>query len=151
MRGPLGSRILVPETLQAVAGAAIVREERSKAMTGPLVDRIRNALAGTPGIAEIKMFGGTCFTLNGNMLVGTMKDGGLLARVGETGEAEALARPGATRMTFTGREMKGFVIVTPDVLDDAALKQWIAMASAYVGTMPHKVKKPASKPARSNK
>lgn len=116
-------------------------------MTSALVDRIRNALAGTPGIAEIKMFGGTCFTLNGNMLVGTMKDGSLLARVGETGEAEALARPGATRMNFTGREMKGFVIVAPDVLDDAALKQWIAMASAHVGPMPRKVK-PAAKQAK---
>jgi hypothetical protein len=109
-------------------------------MTSPLVDRIRSALAGMSGVAEIRMFGGTCFTLNGNMLVGTMKDGGLLARVGETGEAEALARPGAARMNFTGREMKGFVIVAPDVLDDAALKQWIAMASAYVAPMPAKKK-----------
>jgi hypothetical protein len=109
-------------------------------MTSPLVDRIRTTLAGTPGVAEIRMFGGTCFTLNGNMLVGTMKDGGLLARVGESGETEALARPGAARMNFTGREMKGFVIVTPDVLDEAALRQWIALASAYVGTMPAKKK-----------
>lgn len=120
-------------------------------MTAPLVDRIRNALAGKPGIAEIKMFGGTCFTLNGNMLVGTMKDGGLLARVGETGETEALARPGAARMNFSGREMKGFVIVASDVLDDEALTQWIAMASAYVEPMPHKVKKPAPARPRSNR
>jgi hypothetical protein len=44
-------------------------------------------------------------------------------------------------MNFTGREMKGFVIVDPEALDDQALRRWIAMASAYVGAMPPKQKK----------
>lgn len=87
------------------------------------------------------MFGGICFTLNGNMMVGTMKDGELLARVGEEQEAEALIRPGARRMNFTGREMKGFIMVAADELDDAALRDWISMASAYVGALPPKAKK----------
>lgn len=113
-------------------------------MTNDLADRIREVLSDDPNIAEIRMFGGICFTLNGNMLVGTMKDGTLLARVGESRDAEALARPGASRMNFTGREMKGYIIVAEDALDDAALRQWIALATAEVGPMRPKVKQAAS-------
>jgi hypothetical protein len=110
-------------------------------MTDELPDRIRSEIGDDPNVGEIRMFGGICFTLNGNMLVGTMKGGKLMARVGEGQEAEALRLPGAARMNFTGREMKGFVIVDPEALDDQALRRWIAMASAYVGAMPPKQKK----------
>jgi len=118
------------------------RRLRGQAMTPSLVERIRAALKDTSAIAEIRMFGGTCFTLNGNMLVGTMKDGSLLARVGEAREAEALARPGAGRMVFTGRQMRGYVIVQSAVLDDDALLGWIALSKANVAPMPPKQKKP---------
>jgi TfoX/Sxy family transcriptional regulator of competence genes len=110
-------------------------------MSNELAERIREAVGEDPNVAEIRMFGGICFTLNGNMMVGTMKDGSLLSRVGDDQEAAALSMPGASRMNFTGREMKGFVIVAPETLDDAALKKWIAMASAYVGPMPPKTAK----------
>jgi TfoX/Sxy family transcriptional regulator of competence genes len=110
-------------------------------VTDELVEQIRAVIGDDPNVAEIRMFGGLCFTLNGNMLAGTMKGGGLLVRVGEAQEAEALSRPGAARMNFTGREMKGFVIVTADELDDAALKGWLAMATRFVGPMPPKQKK----------
>jgi TfoX/Sxy family transcriptional regulator of competence genes len=106
-----------------------------------LADRIREMIGGHPHGSEIRMFGGICFTLNGNMMVGTMKGGELLARVGDEQEAEALARPGARRMNFTGREMKGFIMVAADALSDEALREWISMASAYIGAMPPKRKK----------
>ena len=92
-------------------------------MTSDLADRIRGILSDDPNIAEIRMFGGICFTLNGNMLVGTMKDGTLLARIGESREPEALAKPGASRMNFTGREMKGYIVVAEDELDDTSLRE----------------------------
>lgn len=110
-------------------------------MSAELADRIRAAVKDHPNIGEIRMFGGLCFTLNGNMLVGTMKDGGLMARVGEEQDAAALAKPGAEPMAFTGRTMKGFIIVSPDELRDDALRDWISMAMAYVGPMPPKAKK----------
>lgn len=87
------------------------------------------------------MFGGICFTLNGNMMVGTMKGGELLARVGEGQETEALARPGAR--DFTGREMKGFIMAAAEGFTDEALRERISMASAYVGAMPPKRRKQA--------
>jgi hypothetical protein len=106
-----------------------------------LAERIRGILGMRPDSNEIRMFGGICFTLNGNMMVGTMKGGELLARVGDDQEAEALAKPGARRMNFTGREMKGFIMVAAGALDDEALREWISMAEAFVGAMPPKQKK----------
>lgn len=117
-------------------------------MANELADRIRTIVGHDPNIGEIRMFGGVCFTLNGNMLVGTMKDGTLLARVGEDREADALVRPGASRMNFGGREMKGFLIVAPEQLDGDALRQWIALASAYVGPLPPKAARAAKKPRK---
>lgn len=110
-------------------------------MSKDLAERIRQVIGDDPNVGEIRMFGGICFTLNGNMLAGTMKDGSLLARVGEKQEPDALKLPGASRMNFTGREMKGFVIVAENVLDEDALKRWLALASTYVGAMPPKQKK----------
>jgi TfoX/Sxy family transcriptional regulator of competence genes len=109
-------------------------------MNNDLADRIRAEIGDDPNIGQIRMFGGICFTLNGNMLCGTMKNGDLLVRVGENQETAALAQPGASRMNFTGREMKGFVIVQADAVDDTALRKSIALASAYVGPMPPKKK-----------
>jgi hypothetical protein len=110
-------------------------------MSNVLAYRIREIITEDHNVAEIRMFGGICFTLNGNMLVGTMKDGTLLARVGASRWAEALARPGASPMNFTGREMKGYVIVAEDALDDESLRSWIALAKSEVGPMPPKIKK----------
>lgn len=107
-------------------------------MNEELADRIRETIGDDPNVGQIRMFGGICFTLNGNMLVGTMKDGTLLARVGDEQETEALAKPGTSRMNFTGREMKGFIIVAANELGDTALREWIAMASRFVGPMPPK-------------
>ena len=56
------------------------------------------------------MFGGTCFMLSGNMLVGTSKRG-LLVRVGKDAHAAAVARPHATPMEMGGRAMEGYVFV----------------------------------------
>ena len=107
-------------------------------MADDLAEQIRAFVGDDPNVGEIRMFGGTCFTLNGNMMVGTLKNGALLVRVGETQEPSALAMPGARRMDFTGREMKGFIMVAADELDDRTVESWIAMASRFVGPMPPK-------------
>jgi hypothetical protein len=110
-------------------------------MDTELAERIHAEIGDDPNVSEIRMFGGICFTLNGNMFCGTMKGGDLLVRVGEDQASAALALPGTSRMNFTGREMKGFVIVEAKTLDQRALKEWIAMASTFVGPMPPKKKK----------
>ena len=47
-----------------------------------LAERIRAVLAGTGSVREVRMFGGLCFMLNGNMVAGASKRG-LLVRVGK--------------------------------------------------------------------
>ncbi|RYH01773.1 MAG: TfoX family protein [Alphaproteobacteria bacterium] len=102
-----------------------------------LAERIRSALGLRPDIAEKRMFGGIVFMLNGNMLVGTLKGGALLARCGKDNYAEALQRPGASPMTFTGRAMAAFVQVSGDGVEtDEALADWIAHAERFVRTLP---------------
>lgn len=104
-----------------------------------LANRIRQIIGDDPNITEKKMFGGIAFMLNGNMLVGPHKDGTLMARVGPELYEEALSRPGARVMDFTGKTMKGFIHVHPDKLvDDEALATWIALATEFVGALPPK-------------
>ncbi len=62
-----------------------------------------------------------------------------MARVGPDLYEEALARPGASVMDFTGKAMKGFIHVHPDkITDDEALATWIALATEFVGALPAK-------------
>jgi TfoX/Sxy family transcriptional regulator of competence genes len=111
-----------------------------------LSDRIRSIIGHRAGITEKKMFGGVCYMHYGNMLVGSMKSGELLMRIGPEKHAEAVARPGASAMIQAGREMVGFVLVANDAIeDDSDLKDAIDFALAFVKTMPPKDDKPAKK------
>jgi hypothetical protein len=106
-----------------------------------LAERMRVALAGTGAVREVRMFGGLCFMLNGNMVAGTSKRG-LMVRVGNEQQAGALARPGTKRMEMTGRPMEGYVFVDPPPADDPSLRDWLALAVAFVKTLPPKLPKP---------
>lgn len=107
-----------------------------------LAQILRDALTGTPGVTEKRMFGGLCFLLNGNMLCGVHgeKTGpGAMFRVGKQNEAAALAIEGAGPMSFTGRKMGGMVDVTAEALaDDASRAEWLRLALDFVGPMPSK-------------
>jgi len=74
------------------------------------VDRIRRVLGPRPDVTERKMFGGIAFLLDGKMFCGTSKDD-LMVRVGPDNHDDALRRPHARPMDFTGRPMKGYVFV----------------------------------------
>lgn len=104
-----------------------------------LAERIRTRIGDRPGIVEKKMFGGIAFMVHGNMLVGPMKDGSLMVRVGKASYDDALAQPGCQPMTMSERTMSGFVVVDGDVIeDDDTLADWIARAWAFVKTLPPK-------------
>jgi TfoX/Sxy family transcriptional regulator of competence genes len=104
----------------------------------------RAYLSSAEPISEMRMFGGDCFFLNGNMLAAVSKRG-LLVRVGKDREAEALSRLGARRMEMRGRPMAGYVRVDMQGLAGGALQAWLDEAKAFVKTLPPKL---ASKPAR---
>ena len=116
-----------------------------------LARRIRSHFGLRPDLTETRMMGGVCFMLNGNMVVGPLKDGSLLVRVGKENYADAITRPGAGPMTFTGRAMSGFIQVDYDAIeDDEVLYDWIAYAETFVRTLPPKVGVP-SKPEKRPK
>jgi len=103
-----------------------------------VAERLRDALVGEDGVAEKKMFGGVAFMLRGNMCCGVVGDE-LMLRVGPDAYEEALARPHARPMDFTGRPMRGMVYVgTQGFESDADLESWITMASAFAGALPPK-------------
>jgi TfoX/Sxy family transcriptional regulator of competence genes len=104
-----------------------------------LAEKLR-AILPAKGLSEQKMFGGIGFMLNGNMIAGASKRG-LLLRVGKERYGEALARSGARPMEMRGRPVEGYVRVDPSGLNEAALMSWLALARAYVETLPAKARK----------
>jgi hypothetical protein len=105
--------------------------------TDALAARVRRILAGRRGIAEKRMFGGTCFLQRSHMLCGAGKQG-FMFRVGKAQHAKALARRGASPVVMRGRELEGFVWVDPGACDARALKSWIVLAEDYVSALPPK-------------
>lgn len=116
-----------------------------------LEERIAAAFKGMSPTTQ-RMFGGLCFMLNGNMVVGTFRDE-LLVRVGKEGGDAALAKPHARPMVHGGRSMAGYVLVDPEGLRrDRDLKSWIDLAVAHVSTLPAKPAKAAgAKPRKTRK
>jgi hypothetical protein len=110
-----------------------------------LAPTVRAALSNMASIREVRMFGGTAFMLNGNMLAAASKRG-LLVRVGKERQPDALSRPGARPMEMRGRVMEGYVNVDPGALIGSALQEWLQLASAFVQTLPPKAS--GAKPAR---
>ncbi len=109
-----------------------------------LDERLRSLLAKHAAIDK-RMFGGTCFLIDGNMLIGTLKDG-LIVRVGKAAHAAALTRPGARTFDMTGRPMEGFITVAGNsVASNKALQGWVDLALAFVATLPPKPAKPVRK------
>ena len=103
-----------------------------------LAGRVRDAVGSDRRIEEKKMFGGVCFLLNGNMLVGVWKDW-LIVRLGPAAGAEALREPFVKEFDVTGKPMRGWVMVEPEGLErDDQLQGWIDRAMQFVKTLPAK-------------
>jgi TfoX/Sxy family transcriptional regulator of competence genes len=113
-----------------------------------LAERIRAVLAGTGSVREVRMFGGLCFMLNGNMVAGASKRG-LLVRVGKDQHTRALARPDAKRMEMSGRPMEGYVFIDPPPRDEQTLREWLDLAVAFVNTLPAKSPRLRSRRAKA--
>ena len=107
---------------------------------GPLLERVRTALAARRNVTEKRMFGGSCFLIRGNMSCGVTKTGkDLMVRVGPDAHAKALARKHARPMDITGRPMKGFVFVDPaGTRTTAQVERWVDMGAAFARSLPAK-------------
>ncbi|MBK9940110.1 MAG: TfoX/Sxy family protein [Kouleothrix sp.] len=100
--------------------------------------RVRALLAGQAVLDEKKMFGGLTFMVNGHMCCGILGDE-LMLRVGPEQHGAMLAHEHARAMDFTGRRMRGMVMVAPAGLaSDEALAAWLRPALGFVSTLPPK-------------
>ncbi len=80
---------------------------------------------------EIKMMGGLCFMVDEKMCVGVMGPE-LMARINPDIYDHSIAKNGCTEMQFTGRPMKGFVIVNLEDVDAAnGLDYWLQLCLDY--------------------
>jgi hypothetical protein len=97
-----------------------------------LVDRIQARLSQLKvEFRQMKMMGGLCFMVDNKMCLG-INGTDLMARVGPGAYQDALRRPGAREMEFTGRPLKGFVFVDSEAVDlDEDLHSWIELCLRY--------------------
>lgn len=99
---------------------------------------LRQSLSDLDDVTEKRMFGGLCFLLNGNMICGVHKNGGM-ARVGKENEAEALNLDGIDPLFFTGRPMGGMVDMSAAAIEDGETREAVLdLARQFVGSLPDK-------------
>ncbi|MEO5582307.1 MAG: TfoX/Sxy family protein [Saprospiraceae bacterium] len=93
--------------------------------------RMAQAFTERTSFEEKKMFGGICFMVNDKMCAGVVKDE-LMARIHPDKEDEALNRPGCREMDFTGRKMKGYIMVNSEgIKSKKQLDYFIDLALAF--------------------
>jgi TfoX/Sxy family transcriptional regulator of competence genes len=96
-----------------------------------LADRIRERLSNLEDVEEKKMMGGLAFMYNDKMCVGVIKDE-LMCRIDPDKQNELVELQGCRIMDFTGKPMKGFVLI-----DETGIKSnkdfnfWIDVSLAY--------------------
>lgn len=92
-----------------------------------LAERIRARLSGLEPVEEIAMMGGLVFMYHGKMCVGIIKNE-LLCRIDPLLRDELLLKDGCSEMAFSGRVMKGFVLVEPRVTKtEKSFNYWIQL------------------------
>jgi TfoX/Sxy family transcriptional regulator of competence genes len=96
-----------------------------------LVDRVREAFANVPGVAEKKMFGSIAFLVRGNMCVAARSER-IMCRVDPARHDELLKRAGSRTVVMRGREYRGYLYVDADaVATKRALRSWIDAAREF--------------------
>ncbi|MCB9496827.1 MAG: TfoX/Sxy family protein [Fibrobacteria bacterium] len=98
-----------------------------------LLERVRRRLAGRTDVEEKAMMGGVTFMVSGKMCVGVLRDE-LVCRIAPEDQEEALGKVGARPMDFTGRPMKGFLMISPlGLKGEGELAGWVDLALAFNG------------------
>ncbi len=108
-----------------------------------LADRISNWFTRKKVPFEAKkMMGGLTYMVNDKMCTGIIHNE-LMARVGPAVYEEALQKEGCRPMDFTGRPLKGYVMVNPQALaGEKDLDYWMQLALDF---------NPKAQPSRKKK
>jgi TfoX N-terminal domain len=104
-----------------------------------LAERIREVVAGEPGLTERAMFGGLAFLIGGHLAVSASSRGGLLLRVDPARTEHLVQQPLVRRFEMRGREMDGWLHVDAQtVRSEADLRRWVAEGVEYARSLPAK-------------
>jgi TfoX/Sxy family transcriptional regulator of competence genes len=97
-----------------------------------LAERIRELVAGEPGVTEKKMFGGLAFLIGGNMAVAASGQGGALVRVDPAASEKLVATTNAEPMEMRGRQVQGWLrVASDDLRTKRELAKWVALGTTY--------------------
>jgi hypothetical protein len=130
--------------MEGIVAAAAWRASPSNTIAAMAYDeelaaRIRELVAGEPGLTEQKMFGGLAFLIGGNMAVAASGEGGVLVHVDPAQSDELVSKTNARLMEMRGRSMRGWVRVDPeDVRTKRQLARWVDLGTAYARSLPPK-------------
>jgi len=103
-----------------------------------LAERIRAVIDVRPVVAERKMFGGIAWMVNGNMACGVIGDD-LMVRLEREDAEAAQAQEHVGPMDFTGRPMRGFILVeAAGIESDTALGRWVDAGADFAESLPPK-------------
>ncbi|MEO8424836.1 MAG: TfoX/Sxy family protein [Actinomycetota bacterium] len=103
-----------------------------------LAERVRESLASVRWVTEIRMFGGLCFTVRGNMAVGVVGSE-LMVRVAKEDGDALLERAHTRPMDFTGKQMRGFLYVARAGLrTKKSLQAWVDRGVGFASSLPPK-------------
>lgn len=96
-----------------------------------LANRIRQRLSDLTDIEEKAMMGGLTFMYNSKMCVGIIKDE-LMCRIDPAIYEAVLEKPGCRPMDFTGRPMKGYIMVdSTGMTNKKNFDYWINLALEF--------------------
>ena len=83
-----------------------------------------------------KTFGGLSFLLQGNVACGVLKDD-MIVRIEPGQHDAAIANPHVRTFDYTGRPMKGWIMVGPNALaSDEDIKEWAFKGVQYALSLP---------------
>jgi len=104
-----------------------------------LADRIRELVAGGPGVDERRMFGGLAFLVHGHLAVAASGRGGLMVRVDPEDADALLAKPHVGPFEMRGRAVQGWLRVDLEGLrTKRQLEPWVNRGLAYARSLPAK-------------
>jgi TfoX/Sxy family transcriptional regulator of competence genes len=93
-----------------------------------------------------KMFGYPCCFVGGHMFMGLFQDR-MMVRLSPDDRRELVAKGGAIFEPMAGKPMKEYVVLPLSVLENqSALRDWVARALSYGGSLPPKEEAAKAKP-----
>jgi len=91
-----------------------------------------------PDIEKKSMFGGLCYLDRGNMCFGIWQDY-LIVRTGPEVARRRLGEPSVKPFEVTGKQMKGWLMVGPEALEEGTqLQDWLELGRSCTETLPAK-------------